>query len=463
MKAALPLLAICLFACALGQAVEGAWTGVLDVSGTKLRLVFRFEKTSEGYKGTLDSPDQGAVGLAFDSVRLEGTKLTAELKMAGARFEGQVQSNQITGVWIQGGNSLPIVLERTEKPPTLVRPQEPKRPFPYIEEEVTYENKTASVRLAGTLTIPGKDGPYPAVLLITGSGPQNRDEELLGHKPFLVIADYLTRAGIAVLRVDDRGVGGSSGNIANATSIDFASDVASGIKYLQTRPEIDSKRIGLIGHSEGGLIAPMVAANGKDVAFIVLLAGPAVTGEQIIYEQSARIAKAGGASQSVVDRQKAYTKNVFQIIRSEKDPRKLQSKVRVAWHEFYVRLSSEEKKQVGPEETAFKVQAATMLTKWFRYFLFYDPVPTLRKVSVPVLALFGSHDLQVPADQNVEPMRKALAAGKNRDFTILTLPGLNHLFQNSPTGSPSEYLQIEQTMDPSVLKMVTAWILNHTR
>jgi pimeloyl-ACP methyl ester carboxylesterase len=336
------------------------------------------------------------------------------------------------------------------------RPQEPKKPYPYDEEEVGYENKRDGVKLAGTLTLPRGKGPFPVALLITGSGPQDRNESLLGHKPFLVLADYLTRRGIAVLRVDDRGVGGSTGSVPDSTTENFAADVMAGIEFLKTRKEIDPEKIGLIGHSEGGAVAPMVAAQNGDVAFIVLMAGMGLTGEEILYLQGAMIMKASGASAGQLAKQRATQESMFKILKEEKDPATAEKRL----HEELSRnLTEEEKKK---SEQAIAAQIKQVNKPWFRYFLTLDPRSALRKVKCPALALNGENDLQVPATENLREIEAAIKAGGNKDITIVSLPKLNHLFQTSETGSLSEYAKIEETIAPVALKTIGDWILKRT-
>jgi pimeloyl-ACP methyl ester carboxylesterase len=322
---------------------------------------------------------------------------------------------------------------------------------------VVYDNPAAGNRLAGTLTLPRTAAPHPAVLLITGSGQQDRNEALLGHKPFLVLADYLTRRGIAVLRVDDRGVGGSTGEVAKATSADFATDVRAGVAYLKQRKDIDARRVGLIGHSEGGMIAPMVAAGSKDVAFIVLMAGTGVPGEEILYEQSALILKANGASEAAIARNRAAQEKMYAIAKTEKDDAVAARKVREILRQLAA--SPVTGTAAKGEDAAAEAQVKMILSPWFRYFLAFDPRPTLRKVRCPVLAINGEKDLQVPPKANLPAIRAALKAGGNRDHTEKELPGLNHLFQACKTGSPTEYSQIEETFNPAALQAMGDWIV----
>ncbi len=441
------------------QSIEGGWEGTLDFGGAKLRLVLKVSKAADGsLTAKADSPDQGATDLPVDTISLKDGAVRFEMKRLLASFEGTLnkEASEIAGEFNQGGMSVPLTLKRTAKPTAVNRPQEPKKPYPYDEEEVGYENKRDGVKLAGTLTLPRGKSPFPAVLLITGSGPQDRNESLLGHKPFLVLSDYLTRQGIAVLRVDDRGVGGSTGSVQNSTTENFAADVMAGIEFLKTRKEINPKQIGLIGHSEGGLVAPMVAAQNGGVAFIVLMAGTGLTGEEILYLQGALILKANGASTDQLAKQRSAQESTFKILKEEKDPAAAEKRLR---EELLKSLTEEERKK---SEQTITVQIKQVNSPWFRYFLTLDPRPALQKVKCPVLALNGENDLQVPVNENLREIEAALKTGGNKDVTIARLPKLNHLFQTSETGSPNEYIKIEETIAPVALKTIGDWILKQT-
>jgi len=460
------------------RGIEGSWEGVLDVGAAKLRIVLKISKEKDGsFAATLDSLDQNAMDLPVSSMTLEGDALRFEMKVIGGLYEGTLNKDrsEVSGTWRQGDQSWPLILKRVEKKPaaatsptdpkkpeTSAKPQEPKKPYPYSEEEVSYENKAGGVKLAGTLTLPRATGPFPAVVLITGSGPQNRNEELLGHKPFLVLADHLTRKGIAVLRVDDRGVGGSTGSIPSSTSEDFAGDVLSGIEFLKTRKEINPKQIGLIGHSEGGLIAPMVAARSADVAFIVLMAGPGLIGEEILYLQGALIAKASGAPDKAIQSSRANQQAIFAVLKEEKDNAIAEKRIRENFSKITAEMTDEQKKASGAGAT-LDAQLKMVLTPWFRYFLTYDPKPALMKVRCPVLAINGEKDLQVPPDEDLRVIEQTLAAAKNPDYKVVKLPGLNHLFQTCKTGAISEYAEIQETISPAALDTMSDWILKHTR
>ena len=457
-------------------ALEGAWEGALDVGGPKLRLVLKISKEKDGsLSATMDSLDQNAMDLPVSSITLDGDNLRFEMKAIGGLYDGKLnkERSEVAGTWRQGDNSLPLNFKRaekksegksdeTKKPEPSAKPQEPKKPYPYDEEEVSYENKAGGVKLAGALTLPRVKGPFPAVILITGSGAQDRNEALLGHKPFLVLADHLTRKGIAVLRVDDRGVGGSTGSITTSTSEDFAGDVLTGIEFLKTRKEINAKQIGLIGHSEGGLIAPMVAARSSEVAFIVLMAGPGLRGEEILYLQGALIAKANGATDEAITRSRATQEAIFTIVKEEKDNAAAEKRIRENLPKLMEGMTEEQKKTSG-SGAAVEAQLKMVLTPWFRYFLAYDPKAALMKVRCPVLALNGEKDLQVPPDEDLKAIDQTLSAARNPDYKVVKLPGLNHLFQTSKTGSPLEYAEIQETISPAALDTMSNWILKHTR
>ena len=460
MKALSLLLITCLFIfSSFAQEITGQWYGALKVQTVQLRLVFNIKKTDTGYSATMDSPDQGAFGIPVTSTSFENNALKISITNANIQYEGALgEDNIIVGVFNQAGQSFPMNLSREEKKLGSNRPQEPKKPFPYRSEEVIFENKQAEILLAGTLTMPEQEGIYPAVVLISGSGPQNRDEELFGHKPFLVLSDYLTRNGIAVLRFDDRGTAASTGDFSSATSVDFATDVASAVQYLQSRPEIDKNKIGLVGHSEGGIIAPMVVADSDDIDFMVLLAGTGIRGDKLLLAQQALIGEASGMSPSQLVENEMLSKKVFEIILKEQGEDEMKEQIRNHNTQVFRNIPTENIPRGMTEDEFVKAQVAQMTSPWMQYFIRYDPAPILEKVSCPVLAINGEKDLQVPPKENLEAIKAGLAKGGNTNVTTVELPGLNHLFQEAETGLIGEYAEIEQTFSPKALELVTSWI-----
>lgn len=452
-KAVFFLMTILLSFTMFGQEITGQWNGFLKVPGGQLALVFNISKSENGYSATMDSPDQGAKGIPVTTTKFENAILKLEIPSARIVFEGELnQYNVIVGTFSQSGQSFPLNLskEKLEKE-ILKRPQEPQKPYSYYTEDVTFENKTDKNVLAGTLSLPSKEGKFPVVILISGSGPQNRDEEILGHKPFLVLADYLTKKGIAVLRFDDRGTAKSTGEYKTATTLDFANDVRAGVAYLQTRKEIDKNKIGLIGHSEGGIIAPIVAQNSKDVKFIILLAGPGLRGDQLMLLQKEMIERQKGISENEIKKGQEIFKGAYDIIvASSANDVNLKSK---AFNYLKLKLGD------SANDTQISALSSQITSPWLVSFLKLDPTIALEKVKCPVLALNGEKDLQVPPDVNLEAIKAALAKGGNKNVTTKKLSNLNHLFQECKTGSPDEYAAIEQTFSPIALEEISKWIL----
>lgn len=446
------------------QNIEGIWIGTLKVSMVEMRIVFKISKSQNGsLAATMDSPDQGAKNIPMDEVTFENNRLHLELKLVQGKYDGVMnEDGSIDGTWQQSGLSVPLVLKRTDEAPKLNRPQEPKKPYPYIEEEVSYENEKAQIKLAGTLTLPRSGGPFPAVILITGSGAQDRNETIVGHRPFLVLADHLTRNGIAVLRVDDRGVGGSTGNVLDATSEAFAGDMLAGVKFLKNRKDVRPGQIGLIGHSEGGIIAPIAAAQSPDIAFIILMAGTGLTGEDILHSQSDLVLKAAGASDEIIALQHSALRQILDVMKSQKDRSAAEKEIRRVMTDVFSKLSPKEKEAMGMTEATVEIQLKMILSEWFRFFVTYDPKPTLMKVKCPVLAINGQLDLQVPPKENLSAIEQALKAGGNTQYTIRILPQHNHLFQRAQTGAISEYAKIEETISPIALELISQWILAQT-
>src|SRR5215469_2377029 len=456
MKKLFLLFVFLLFAAvSFAQDITGDWNGTLHANGGELRLVLHISKNSDGsLKATLDSVDQGANGIPVSSATLKDSKLSLDVQAVHGMYEGKVNADasEIAGTWRQGGKSFPLTFTRVKSASELgprPRPQNPVKPYPYREEEVSYKNPAANIQLAGTMTIPSGQGRFPAVLLMQGSGPHDRDETIFGHKPFLVLADYLTRRGIVVLRADKRGIGKSAGDYAKVVIQDFASDADAGVAYLKTRPEVDPHKIGLIGHSEGGVEAPMAAAHNPEVRFVVMMAGMGVPGDQLLPEQLRLIEQAAGASADAIEKDVAMERELLAAVERDKDDAVLQKELR---EKLTGKLSNQQ----------LDAQFKMVSSPWFRSLLEYDPAATLVQVTCPVLALNGDKDLQVPPQQNLPPIRKALAAGGNNNYEIDELPGLNHLFQTAKTGAISEYGEIEETMSPVAMEKVASWILKQT-
>jgi len=452
---------------AQSRTAAGVWNGAISLPGAELIVSVNLQQKDDGgWTGTIDIPMQNAKGLPLSNIAIEGASIS--FSIAGVpgdpTFKGKLSEDgsAISGDFTQGPGKFMFKLTRSQtgRAAALNRPQEPQPPFPYDAEEVSFENKEAGIKLAGTLTLPRSPRPAPGVVLITGSGPQDRDESIAGHKPFLVLADYLTRRGLAVLRVDDRGVGGSTGSTPNSTIEDFATDVLAGVLYLKGRSEINAKRIGLIGHSEGGLVAPLAATKSADIAFIVLMAGPGLPGDHVLYLQAAALMKASGAGAAAIDQNRKIQENIIAIVKAEKDPAVRESSFRAVREKVLSGLA-DDAKPIAAQQLEGQLQMAS--TPWFSHFLSYDPRPVLRKVQCPVLAMIGENDLQVPYRQNLDEIEAALKAGGNPDYTIAHLPALNHLFQTSKSGLPAEYAQIEETIAPSALDMIADWIETRVR
>lgn len=440
--------------------IKGSWSGSMKVGPAELTLVINITvDEKDNFVVTIDSPDQGVNGIVTSKVTVTTDSLIVKSTVLKASYQGAFDENFsiLKGKWNQSGMTFPLDLHHSFEKYSVKRPQEPKPPYPYLEKEVIVKNDKANVELSGTLTMPEKGGPFPVVILITGSGPQNRNEEMMGHKPFLVLADYLTRKGMAVLRCDDRGLGKSTGKFSTATTLDFATDVSATIDFLKTQKEIDSTKIGLAGHSEGGLIAPIVASERKDVAFLVLLAGPGLTGEQILLMQAGIINKKAGLNDKELAADNLLRTKIFAAIKKNSDNEKATTKVK-AFFRSSKKKNPEMKglSQLDDNQIDLFIQQCT--TPWFRTFLVLDPIDYLSKVHCPLLALNGSLDVQVPAKENLEAIEKALIFGGNSSYSIEEIPGTNHLFQQAKTGNVDEYGKIEETMSPEVLEKIATWI-----
>jgi pimeloyl-ACP methyl ester carboxylesterase len=443
----------------------GLWLGTLKVGEAELRIAFSIHAggTNE-FVGTMTSLDQNRAEVPCRSVAFNDTTLELDLPTIRAKYTGKLDGKaaRFLGEFTQAGKTFPLVLDRIEKLPEAKRPQQPKPPFPYTSEDVAFRNAAAGIDLAGTLTIPKGQGPFPAVVLVSGSGPQDRDETIFDHKPFLVLADHLVRAGIAVLRYDDRGVGKSGGRFAGATSADFATDAFAAVQSLRARKDIDPKGVGICGHSEGGLIGPMVAAeHPAEVAFLVLLAGPGIPGGQILKEQNLdamRNAKVGDAYRKCMS---DFFDEAMPLVASDRNAADLKRSLEELAGNLVKDWKDESERDTMRRHGAGL--AAAFAEPWMRYFLAYDPAGALKKVQCPVFALNGEKDVQVRAEENLAAIAAALKAAGNDRVAVKEFPGLNHLFQTCKTGAATEYGSIEETISPVVLKEVAAWIASLRR
>ena len=446
------------------QDVIGDWFGTLSTPGADLRVVFHITAQNGKYQSTLDSPDQGAYGIQMDSTTFVNGELLITASALDAEYSAGLNKagDTLIGVFLQGGMSFELIMTGEQgEVETILRPQEPQE-FPYHVEEVKFENPQGGFTLAGTLTIP-QDGNFEkAVILISGSGPQDRNEEVLNHKPFLVLSDHLTRQGLAVLRYDDRGVGESGGEFVGSTSKDFAEDAAAALAYLQSRKDMKGKAIGLAGHSEGGLIAPMVAMENKDVEFIVLLAGPGIKIQELLLIQQKKIGEAQGAPASFLETNAKMAKKMFEYIEKniQLENDQLQAGLREFLDRSYDELSAEDQQMIGPKENFLIQQSRIASSEWYLYFIRIDPDRYLSRVKCPVLAVNGELDLQVSSKENLEGIRNSLAKASNKKVTVHEFKGLNHLFQQTETGAPSEYASLEETFNVEAMEYISKWILD---
>lgn len=443
------VLAVLLFASLFqAQTIEGSWKGELEFQGMKLPLILNIKKNGSLYSSTMDSPKQGAKDIPVDKTDFVNNELSFEQKMLGATYKGKLINGKIEGTFSQNGMQLPLIFtSNTGNGSALNRPQTPKPPFTYHTEDVTFQNPADKNTLAGTIAQPENfDKNKPILVLITGSGTQNRDEELFEHKPFAVIADDFAKKGVATLRLDDRGIGGSSKGTANDTSYHFATDINTAVEYLVSK---GYKNIGLLGHSEGGMIAPMVATMNKKVKFLVLMAAPGTPIDQLLIQQNERAGKLMGQNNDQIGQSRKVNSEIYRFIKNysgndyEKDLQQFLTK------NFEGQM----------DETAIQNIQKQTSNPWFRYFIKFNPDQYLSKVKIPVLALNGSLDFQVPSKENLEAIGQSLKKAGNPDFKTQELPGLNHLFQEAKTGAFTEYAEIEQTISPSALDNISGWIL----
>ncbi len=442
---------------------SGIWEGKLNVGTLSLRIVFHIDKIdANNYKATMDSPDQGAKGIPCSSVILNNDSLIIESKFAGAIFKSQfVNKESLKGVFIQRGSNLPLDLKHVLKETELNRPQTPKPPFNYNVDSVEYDNADKTVHLAATLTYPKTKGPFAVAVMITGSGLQDRDETIFEHKPFAVIADYLTKNGIAILRVDDRTKGKSKGDVVHATSADYANDAMTSIQYLLTRNEINKKKIGVIGHSEGGFISPMIYTKWPQLSFIISLAGTGVSGTEILLKQQTDVLKPL-VSNAAYESFYSLTKQTLQTIHDNENDSVILDKSKKIFADWKAGLKDSISIQLNvnmatPEMYANR-QVKPELQAWLKYFITTEPDQFWCKVKCPVLALNGEKDIQVYAEQNTTAIAASLKKAGNKNVTVKIFPGLNHLFQHCTKCTVNEYGELEETFSIAALETMNNWL-----
>ena len=427
--------------------IEGYWSGKVSIPGQQMEMAFNIQADGDGYSSTLDVPAQRAFDIPVDTTVFKDGQLRLVMNAMNARYAGTLKDNAIEGEFSQHGMDFPLSLEKGEKETRqMARPQDPQPPFNYSIEEVTFRNEREGFDLVGTMTIPKGEGPFPAVVLVSGSGQQNRDEELMNHRPFWVIADHLSRNGIAVLRYDDRGIGGSGGEVLNATSMDFSYDAEAAFDFLRSQKHIDASRVGILGHSEGGIINFMVASRRPEVAFLVSLAGPAVSGIEVLKEQQAAILRASGMTEEMVQFSSNTNAQLFNIVEASSDRVEADS------------LMRQLVKGWGYNEELTEQTVGPFTSPWMYYFLKYDPTEAIVNTRCPALLLNGSKDLQVIASQNLPAYERIIAEYGKTNLTLQEMPDLNHLFQHCKTGSPNEYFEIEETISPEVLEKIVEFV-----
>lgn len=452
------------------QNVNGLWVGKLNVS-VEIRLAFRFNQDSNGgITATMESPDQNVSGIPCSEVIVNGDSIKVVVQKVNGAYNGKIINNhEIKGKWMQRGNEWPLVLAKTDTIIIQEKPQTPKPPYAYNSEDVLYYNADKSIEFGATITIPNSAGKFPAIVMITGSGAQDRNETIAGHKSFAVIADQLTKNGFIVLRVDDRGIGKTTGDFATSTSQDFANDVEAGLNYLISRKETNTKKLGLIGHSEGGMIAPIVATKRKDVSFIILLAGPGIKISKLMAEQNAAILKSSGIKEEAANAYANFFEDAMPAVAAAKDSATavavLQSKL-TAWKastsKQYVTATTGAYNDAS-EQKYIAAITKTLYTPWYKYFLQFDPQPYLQQLNCKVLALNGSKDIQVLPASNLAGIEAALKKSNSKKYDVMQMEGLNHLFQTCKKCTVAEYAELDETIAPKILDTITNWLKQNVK
>ncbi|HLT07019.1 MAG TPA: alpha/beta fold hydrolase [Cyclobacteriaceae bacterium] len=438
--------------------LTGSWSGSLDVMGQKLPLVFHFEKLNGGWKGTADSPAQGAKGLALKNILFNGLMAAWEFEQIPALYEGVMVGDTLKGNFTQSGTTFSLELIRVSEASVatdLQRPQEPRPPFDYEEIETSFVNTAGQLKLVGTVTKPKGTGPFPAVVLVSGSGPQNRNGELLDHQPFWVLADHLTKNGIVVFRYDERGVGESEGDFSQATSYDLKGDANDAIAHLRKFPFVDQVKVGAIGHSEGGMIGWMLAAENA-IDFLVALAAPVLPIDQFMEQQTKDVLRVSGADEKLFEERLTLNKKVYAAVKNTEKMEDLEGNLKTMIREHLAEVGVDTN-DLDKETTAIMNAFAPTVSPWFFEFLKFSAETYIRQIDIPVFAAFGGKDIQTNAPANIEALRK-FTADRGHLFNVTTYPSLNHLFQTAETGSVAEYGTITETFNEKVMEDIVKWL-----
>ena len=451
------------------------WSGILNAGGQKIELRLHLKHNADNtYSASWDVPIQKAIGIPASKTSLSNNKLSVEIKMIGAGYEGTItdKGDKIEGTWNQSGMNFPLnftPFQEGQAAAVATKPQTPKPPFNYEVNEFTYQGQDTKLTYGATITYPKDNTKHPLVILITGSGKQDRDESIFDHKPFAVLADYLTRKGFVVMRVDDRGAGKSTGNFNNSTTADFALDVEEHINYAKKLSMVDSNKIGLLGHSEGGLIAPMVAARNSSVAFIILMAGPAIPIIDLMALQNEKVLKSVGIAPAAIEAYLPLYRQIMKSVIAAKDKQDAIEQANTLTKDWFQKTDKAFVKGTTNISTEADINhyatsmAETLSTPWWKFFASYDPQPTLLKLQCPVLALNGTADIQVPANENLTAMESIFKKSGNSRVSIQIMEGMNHLFQKCTACTVAEYGQLETTMEPAVLELLGKWLVANVK
>jgi pimeloyl-ACP methyl ester carboxylesterase len=456
----------------LGQTSITKWSGILNAGGRKVEMILNMLPDTNGtFKSSWDIPAQKVKALSSTKTEWKNSSLAIEIKWIAAGFTGELSEDgkKITGNWGQAGQQFPLVLEpyvEGKNIPVVEKPQTPKAPFSYESREFVYQGAKTKLTYGATLTYPKEGGKHPFIVLITGSGAQDRDEAIFDHKPFAVLADFLTKNGFAVMRVDDRGVGKSNGVFQASTTGDFALDVEEHLNFAKQLPEVDSTKMGLLGHSEGGLIAPMVAARNKSVAFVILMAGPGVDIPELMAAQNEMVLKSVGVSTEAIQAYLPLYKGLMKTINEASSKSEATSKSTELVQDWFTKTDKTIVKNTTNISSEADIKTfvnpfvESLSTKWWKYFISYRPAPALEKLQIPVLAMNGSADIQVPAEANLKGIQAALKKAGNKRLTLKKFDGLNHMFQKCKACTVAEYGDLETTIEPEVLSYLQNWLEN---